>query len=250
MLKPIARLSVSEAVFQQLRDAILDGQFSPGQTLPGERVLATTLGANRGAVREALKRLEQAGLVVTQQGDGTRVLDYRASAQLDLLPHLLRTKDGQANPEVVESYAELCALMLREIAGAAARKHSRDHARQIEALLHETELSAAARSAEAQREWQRRFWSELVDASGNIAYRLILNTLHSMQGEDGAPGEPALQFDFPSYRELARLVLSRQTEAAAAQTTAMRFNLPTRTLSELRPRERGGPAERDTERAR
>ena len=40
--------------------------------LPPERKLAEDLGVNRASLREAIKALEQMGLVKTRQGDGTR----------------------------------------------------------------------------------------------------------------------------------------------------------------------------------
>ncbi|UUY06381.1 winged helix-turn-helix domain-containing protein [Svornostia abyssi] len=42
--------------------------MAPGDPLPSERVLAEQFGINRHAVREAIKRLQQAGLVVVSQG--------------------------------------------------------------------------------------------------------------------------------------------------------------------------------------
>ena len=62
MFKPIERKSLSRSVFEQLSEQILRGALSPGDNLPGERSLSDVLGVNRGAVREALKRLEQARL--------------------------------------------------------------------------------------------------------------------------------------------------------------------------------------------
>ena len=41
---------------------ILEGKLEAGSALPSERFLAEEFGVNRHAVREALKRLEQAGL--------------------------------------------------------------------------------------------------------------------------------------------------------------------------------------------
>ena len=52
----------------RLRRAILAGTHAPGDALPSERQLSEELGASRHAVREALKRLQQAGLVHDQPG--------------------------------------------------------------------------------------------------------------------------------------------------------------------------------------
>jgi DNA-binding GntR family transcriptional regulator len=62
-----------------IRDAIVDGTLVPGERL-NDVELAEWLGVSRTPVREALARLEQAGLVQTKPGRYTRVspLDVRA----------------------------------------------------------------------------------------------------------------------------------------------------------------------------
>ncbi|KXG78392.1 HTH-type transcriptional repressor RspR [Fervidicola ferrireducens] len=53
---------VSREVFKVLREAILNGAFSPGTRLV-EREIARKLGVSRTPVREAIHKLEQEGLV-------------------------------------------------------------------------------------------------------------------------------------------------------------------------------------------
>lgn len=69
----------SERVHAALRDEILGGALAPGAAVPSERALAKRFGVHRQSVREALKRLEQAGLVRISHGGATRVLDWRDS---------------------------------------------------------------------------------------------------------------------------------------------------------------------------
>ena len=54
MYEPEKKKSVSDVVFDQLRDQIVSGVLLPGEALPGERQLCEMLEVNRGAVREAL----------------------------------------------------------------------------------------------------------------------------------------------------------------------------------------------------
>ncbi len=51
VLKPVRRQSLSDAVFDQLRDRIVSGAMRAGDPLPAERALCEALGVNRGAVR-------------------------------------------------------------------------------------------------------------------------------------------------------------------------------------------------------
>jgi DNA-binding transcriptional MocR family regulator len=58
-MESIQKTSISEQVFVQLRERILKKVLPVGADLPSERELSETLGVNRGAVREAIKRLQQ-----------------------------------------------------------------------------------------------------------------------------------------------------------------------------------------------
>ena len=69
-MKPITVLSASEQVAQQLRRAILRGEF--GGTMPGTLPLTAEIGVNHKTVRAALKQLEQEGLLVPQGAGRSR----------------------------------------------------------------------------------------------------------------------------------------------------------------------------------
>jgi GntR family transcriptional regulator len=56
-----------------LRTRIGEGDFAPGQRLPGMRDLAEAIGVNLNTVRAVYQRLEQEGLIESQQGSGTFV---------------------------------------------------------------------------------------------------------------------------------------------------------------------------------
>src|ERR1700712_4951146 len=98
-LKPVERRLVHDDVFDQLLGEVVGGELTAGEALPSERHLAELLGVSRPAVREALQRLSQAGLVEVRHGGSTTVRDFRTSAGLDLLPRLL-VRDGRLDPSV------------------------------------------------------------------------------------------------------------------------------------------------------
>ncbi|HET8994825.1 MAG TPA: FadR/GntR family transcriptional regulator [Rhodococcus sp. (in: high G+C Gram-positive bacteria)] len=59
-----------EHVLNHLEQMLVSGELSPGQRLPGERVLAAELGVGRSSVREALRVMEAMGLLKSQTGSG------------------------------------------------------------------------------------------------------------------------------------------------------------------------------------
>ena len=77
---PVARALLRDDVYRRVRDAIVDGTLAPGEQLRDQE-LAAWLGVSRTPVREALLRLQQAGLVTSLPGRSTTVasLDTRAA---------------------------------------------------------------------------------------------------------------------------------------------------------------------------
>jgi DNA-binding GntR family transcriptional regulator len=77
---PVSRALLRDDVYRRVRDAIVDGTLGPGEQLRDQE-LAAWLGVSRTPVREALLRLQQAGLVASLPGRSTTVasLDTRAA---------------------------------------------------------------------------------------------------------------------------------------------------------------------------
>jgi DNA-binding FadR family transcriptional regulator len=65
---PVKPLRTSENIAGQLKDAILGGDFKPGQKLPSERELTEAFQVSRVVVREAIRTLELTGFVNIRQG--------------------------------------------------------------------------------------------------------------------------------------------------------------------------------------
>ncbi|MCF8094668.1 MAG: FadR family transcriptional regulator [Desulfobacteraceae bacterium] len=86
MLKPIRHYKISDQIFEQLRDMIYRGELQPGQRLMSERELAVKFSVGRPAVREAIFKLIDQGLVYSKRGVGTFVADEQS--QIDKGPLL------------------------------------------------------------------------------------------------------------------------------------------------------------------
>lgn len=71
-----------EQIVQQLLALIEDGKLAPGDQLPTTRQLAVQLGINFNTVARAYRQLDQEGLISTQPGRGTYVLDPSQKSSL------------------------------------------------------------------------------------------------------------------------------------------------------------------------
>lgn len=76
------KLSLPERLSIDLERLILEGELKPGEKLPAERELAETLKVSRVSVREALRELENRGLIDRRPGRGTVVLSPGENARL------------------------------------------------------------------------------------------------------------------------------------------------------------------------
>ena len=60
---PFKRAPAYQVVSDKIREAILDGRIPAGKLLPTETALAGQFGVTRSTVREAIRLLEQSGLL-------------------------------------------------------------------------------------------------------------------------------------------------------------------------------------------
>jgi GntR family transcriptional repressor for pyruvate dehydrogenase complex len=165
---------ISDRVHASLRADILAGTLAPGDAVPSERKLAEDLGVNRHAVREALKRLEQAGLVQISQGGATRVRDWRDSGGLEILLDLQAGTEPPA--DLARSVLELRASVGVDAARRCAERAGAGTLARVEELAEEAATAIGADDG-AVDDGYARLWREVVLGSGNLAYRLALNSL-------------------------------------------------------------------------
>ncbi|MEO6957243.1 MAG: GntR family transcriptional regulator [Antricoccus sp.] len=67
------RSGLAAQIVDDLRTAIMSGQYEQGQKLPTEAMLCRKFGVSRATVRSAIRELDVLGLVWTRQGAGTFV---------------------------------------------------------------------------------------------------------------------------------------------------------------------------------
>jgi GntR family transcriptional repressor for pyruvate dehydrogenase complex len=68
MFEPVKNQRISDEILQQIREAVFSGKFQIGDRLPNERNLAELFAASRTSVREALRALEQEGVIYIKKG--------------------------------------------------------------------------------------------------------------------------------------------------------------------------------------
>ncbi|SNS91798.1 FadR/GntR family transcriptional regulator [Actinoplanes regularis] len=231
--EPAPRQSVSDHVFGQLRDAIVGGRYAADDVLPSERDLATTFAVNRHAVREALRRLQQLGLVKVSQGGATRVLDWRATAGLDLAMVLTMAGDVLPIATLARDVLEMRACIGADAARLCARRA--DGAARAAIARAVDEYAAAVPDLARMRIADLAFWRRVIEGSSNITYLLAFNSLTAgtlAVGDVPAQQRTAELLDVGAHRKLSDLIAAG--DAAGAERVA-RALLATETTAETTP---------------
>jgi DNA-binding GntR family transcriptional regulator len=151
-----ARVLLRDEAYARLRDAILDGTLEAGEQLRDVE-LSAWLGISRTPIREALARLEDAGLVESAPNRYTRV------APLD-------RRDAQDAFQVVAALQALAATLgVAQVSGAELDVMSEANARFTKALA-DGDVDAAIAADDA-------FHDVLVHASANAEIAKSLERL-------------------------------------------------------------------------
>lgn len=104
LFEQVTTLRTVGVIVTQIQGIILERQLVPGDKLPAERELATTMSVGRNVLREAIGRLCQKGLLVTHSGRGTFVAEPSLDSMKESLDLLLQL--NQVN------LVELCDVRL------------------------------------------------------------------------------------------------------------------------------------------
>ena len=172
--EPLEKVTASSQVASQIRNAILTGELGSGERLSSERQLAADFGVNRSTIREALRSLEQMGLVKIRHGGGVEVLDFYKSGGLGLLPHLLLATgfDAPLLLDILEARQVLGVAITRR----AARQRGGDQLTRLQKLV--VQLEEAQDQAARFGALDVEFFRVLARAGNNRVYLFIMNAIN------------------------------------------------------------------------
>ncbi len=178
---------------------ILVGQYRIGERLPSERDLAARFDANRGAVREAMKKLEQLGIAYIQPG-GARVAPL-TDASLDVVGHLLAVGE-LPDAKLVDQILEVISSLIRLAADSALSNASDEEIDRIRALVKPLYLEAL--NDEAHMEARVSLMSAIMEASGNLVCHIIARSLLQQFAPNMKLLQGLVRIDVEAYRSYAR----------------------------------------------
>jgi GntR family transcriptional regulator, transcriptional repressor for pyruvate dehydrogenase complex len=210
----------AEGIAEGLRAQILSGKYGPGERLPSERELSVRTGANRSSVREALKKLEQIGMISIRPGGGARVVPL-AEAGLGVLRHALGAK--APDRELMAQWLDVHELVIAGAARFAVERGTEEEFGEAKLLLRR--LVAPSTSDDEFVTVADQLTELIAVASRNVVLRMVRNGLTAAAQQQGdtrrkvhAASRKAL---LPIVRDIERAMDGR--DAAAAEEGVRRL---------------------------
>lgn len=186
--------------YELIRAAIVENRYAPGERLIEQRI-AREFGLSRTPVREALRRLEAEGLVVSERNRGARVRQMSPTEVVDLYGLRIRLESyaaelaaERATPDDLDALAEAVAefgavrraMRLRDLEevrrlNAANR---RIHDQILDAARHPRLAAMLARTVDIPLVFRafRSFGPAEVERS-DVFHQLILDALRRRDGQ-------------------------------------------------------------------
>lgn len=164
---------LAHGLVDDLSEKIRSQQLRTGDKLPTESAIMQVYGVSRTVVREALSRLQAAGLVETHHGVGTFVLPPRAAGIFRL--------EGSDIATAVDVLAvlELRISLETEAAGLAALRRNDAQLQGLREALDEFEAEVAAGGDTIRPDF--RFHLQIAQATGNPYFADIMEHLGAQQ---------------------------------------------------------------------
>jgi GntR family transcriptional repressor for pyruvate dehydrogenase complex len=186
---------------------IVSGARAPGTMLPREVDLADQFAVSRGVAREAIRALEERGLVSVKHGMGATV---NAADAWDILDAdvLAASLETEASADVLAQYVECRRIMEVEAAGLAAERASAEHLLAASQALQRMEQSVKTGSEARLHEADVSFHQALCAATGNRPLARLVERIH------GALIVARYPLARPEYREERALPEHRRILAA------------------------------------
>jgi GntR family transcriptional repressor for pyruvate dehydrogenase complex len=208
-ISPSITLSLPDRLSVDLERLILEGDLAPGEKLPAERELAQHLGVSRVSIREALRELENRGLIDRRPGRGTIVLrpGERARITDDVLGIV-----AALQPEL-HDIMELRSIVEPPIARITAERATPRDLAQLRELVEAMELDI---TKERYAELDRAFHQ----AIAQYAHNPLLELINEQIAQQIAPSR-AERFQTRERRAASSAAHRRIYEAIAARDGAL-----------------------------
>ena len=177
LFRPAKQNRIFEDVVEQIQEAILSGQLKDGDRLPPERELREMLQTSRSTIREALRVLEQKGLIDIKTGvaGGAVVRSPDYSQVTESLNLLVQSQKVSLN-HLLEFRQEIEGT----VAALAAKRATVEDVSMLKELLKQARglLGRAETNGDKLLEIDTKLHVRIAKISGNPVFVAVLRMVH------------------------------------------------------------------------
>lgn len=207
--KKLLYSKLSDRIYQYIKEENL----KPGDKLPGERTLAAEWKVSRPTLREAIRELENQGIVHVEVGKGTFVTDYVEGRQVSI--HL-------ALKNFLELF-EIKTVLERYSLEKAISQISEEKLKELEDMA--VQMDAVAARGIMPKEMDHQFHRSIIESYGNQEmtnlvcnmiemYETFDNELYGYFEDKDFDYFPILLQTFPLHLEMVRMMKERNAKEA------------------------------------
>ena len=229
MFKKTNQQRIFEDLVSQIEGAILDGRLKAGDRLPAQRDLVDMFQTSRGPLREALRVLEQKGLLEIKRGvrGGAMVKLPGMAPVAESLGLLVRHRKI-----TLAELAEFREGVEGNVAAIAAQRATRADINHLKTLLKQAHKHAAVGIAawEPFCQVDNRIHVAIAKAAGNRVYEFVLRLVHDniQQVYEAHPlkDQPFMQENYQDLCDIVAALEKQQSTAVRSlmQSHVRRFN--------------------------
>jgi DNA-binding FadR family transcriptional regulator len=168
--------NLASALAAELVDRIVRGVHAPGMPLPPEHALCEAFSVSRSVVREAVKMLQEKGLVQVRQGSGTTVTPPTMWNMLDELV-VKATIAIEENLNILDDVVVTRRLLESDMAHVAARVSTQEVFDRLGGFV--DRMDELVDDDVAYADHDRAFHDVIMQASGNRVARAVVRALES-----------------------------------------------------------------------
>lgn len=212
MLEPLPRTTLSHAILDSIITAIKEGLWQPGSRIPSEQELAAAFSVSRNSIREAVKTLNNMGVLESKPGQGT----FLSSDAIRRILYSEFIEKGYDDVSLLE-ITEIRILLESQSAYWAAKRATDGELEELKEILRQSH-ECLENNLECQDQVHFAFHEALVRLSKNSFVIRLLSSIHAEIEAQRAKYEEVSPFEqidlIRDQEEIIDAILKREPEKA------------------------------------
>jgi GntR family transcriptional repressor for pyruvate dehydrogenase complex len=215
---PVRPSRVFEEICDRIRDQLATGALKPGDKLPAERELAKQFGVGRNALREALRSLENAGVISLEKGakGGAFIRQGNPAAITAVMTDLMNL--GSIS---LEELTEARVFILEFVVYLACQRATDEDFDALEENINRTEDLTSHGLFNERLEATAEFYKLLAKTTRNRVVSMIVDALTDILRQFVKTGASSKTLDglIEARRRILKRLRARQPDKAAQELT-------------------------------